>query len=244
MSEPKDTLFADALNHIAPFRFDQSVVDVFPDMIQRSVPGYQTIIAMTGVLAARYAQPNSVLYDLGCSLGASILAMRQQPLPADCRIVGIDNSSAMIKRCQSIVSTDSNTTDTELTCADITAFEYGPASVIVLNFTLQFVKPELRDQLVNTLVSQLLPGGIIIISEKVRFLEAHLDQLNIELHHEFKRRNGYSDLEIAQKRSAIEDVLIPDTIETHRSRLLAAGCDSCNVWFQCFNFASLVAIKS
>ena len=78
----------------------------------------------------------------------------------------------------------------------------------------------------------------------MRFLEAHLDQLNIELHHEFKRRNGYSDLEIAQKRSAIEDVLIPDTIETHRSLLLAAGCDSCNVWFQCFNFASLVAIKS
>jgi tRNA (cmo5U34)-methyltransferase len=240
----KDNLFSEPLDQIAPFRFDQSVVDVFPDMIKRSVPGYPTIIAMTGVLAARYAQPNTHLYDLGCSLGASILSMRQQPLPDGCKIIGIDNSPSMIKRCQSVLDTDSNTTPVELSCADISNAEYENASVIVLNFTLQFLRPEGRDALIQKLVASLCPGGILVISEKVEFTEPTLDQLNIELHHEFKRRNGYSDLEVAQKRSAIENVLIRDSIETHRKRLLNGGCDSANVWFQCFNFASIVALKA
>lgn len=240
----KDNLFSEPLDQIAPFRFDESVVSVFPDMIKRSVPGYPTIIAMTGVLAARYAQANSHIYDLGCSLGASILSMRQQPLPDSCKIIGIDNSPAMIERCQSVLDTDSNPTPVELRCDDITTANYNNASVIVLNFTLQFVLPEFRDALIHKLVASLRPGGILVISEKVEFTEPSLDQLNIELHHEFKRRNGYSDLEVAQKRSAIENVLIRDSIETHRKRLLSAGCDSANVWFQCFNFASIVALKA
>jgi len=244
MPDKPDTLFSKPLDQIAPFRFDQSVVEVFPDMIKRSVPGYQTIVSMTGVLASRYAQADSHIYDLGCSLGASTLAMRQQPLPAGCKIIGIDNSPAMIDRCQSVLETDTNDTSVELRCEDLLNSDYDNASVIVLNFTLQFVRPEFRDALMRKLVASLRPGGCIVISEKVQFSEPELDELNIALHHEFKLRNGYSELEVAQKRASIENVLIRDTIETHRQRLIDAGCNSCNVWFQCFNFASMVALKT
>lgn len=238
-----DNIYANPLGQVAGFVFDQTVVDVFPDMIKRSVPGYATIINMIGNLAERYAQPDSVCYDLGCSLGAATLAMRHRIRAANCAIIGVDNSAAMIERCHQVIAADSGEVPVELRCGSLQEIALERASVAVLNFTLQFIPVEQRPEVLAQIYRGLLPGGVLILSEKVAFNDQPHQELMIELHHNFKRSNGYSDLEIAQKRSAIENVLIPETLDTHRQRLRNAGFASVDVWFQCFNFASLIAIK-
>jgi tRNA (cmo5U34)-methyltransferase len=243
VSEIRDTIYAEPLADPGLFAFDDNVARVFPDMIKRSVPGYPTIIAMTGLLAARYASPGSTLYDLGCSLGASTLAMRQNLQTPDCRIVAVDNSSEMLDRCKNLIDTDTHDTPVELVCAPLQDIVIEDASVVVLNFTLQFIEQALRDAVINHICAGLRPGGIMVLSEKVVFEDPHLNELNIDLHHEFKRANGYSDLEIAQKRDSLENVLVPESLQDHRERIAKAGFSSCDVWFQCFNFASLIALK-
>jgi tRNA (cmo5U34)-methyltransferase len=243
VTDPRDTLYADPLSEHGLFTFDDSVARVFPDMIKRSVPGYPTIISMTGLLAGKYAIAGSSLFDLGCSLGASTLAMRQNIQQPDCRIISVDNSSAMLEHCKNIVDTDTHDTPVTLTCANLQDVVIKNASVVVLNFTLQFIPRELRDRVISDIYRGLLPGGVMVLSEKVTFEDPHLDELNIELHHQFKLANGYSDLEVARKRSALETVLLPETLNKHKQRIAEAGFNSCDVWFQCFNFASLVALK-
>ncbi len=243
MSDNRDTIYADPLREAGLFSFDENVARVFPDMIKRSVPGYTTIVAMTGLIAQRYATAGSQLYDLGCSLGASSLAMRQNLRADDCRIIGVDNSAPMLERCRSIIDTDTHETPVDLVNANLEDVEIENASVVVLNFTLQFIPLAIRDQVIKRIYTGLRPGGVMVLSEKVSFEDPHLDELNIDLHHEFKRANGYSELEIAQKRAAIENVLLPETLAKHKERIFAAGFSSCDVWFQCFNFASLVALK-
>ncbi len=244
MSHTKpDTLYADPLQQVAQFAFDDKVVDVFPDMIKRSVPGYATIINMIGSLAERYAQSGSHCYDLGCSLGAATLAMRHSIRAAGCSIIGVDNSAAMLARCAQVMKADASDIPVELVQANIQAVDITNASVAVLNFTLQFIPVQERLAVLNKIAAGLRPNGVLILSEKVAFDDATHQQLMIELHHNFKRANGYSDLEIAQKRAAIENYLIPETLATHRQRLREAGFHSVDVWFQCFNFASIIAIK-
>ena len=238
-----DNLYANPLAEIGAFAFDESVVNVFPDMIKRSVPGYATIINMIGNLAERYAQVDSHCYDLGCSLGAATLAMRHRIQSANCRIIGVDNSQAMITRCEQVISADSAEVDVDLYCADLYEFAITNASVVVLNFTLQFIPIEKRASILHKIYNGLKPNGVLILSEKLAFDDEQHQSLMIELHHNFKRANGYSELEIAQKRSSIENVLIPETLATHRQRLKNAGFSSVDVWFQCFNFASIIAIK-
>jgi tRNA (cmo5U34)-methyltransferase len=240
MTKP-DTLYSTPHASLARFAFDEHVVEVFPDMIQRSVPGYATIIAMTGVMAGRYAQSGSNCYDLGCSLGASTLAMAREIEELDCQIIGVDNSSAMIARCQHYIADLPQAVI--LRCESIQDTQISNASVVVLNFTLQFVPADERAALIQEISDAMRPSGILILSEKIRFSDPHLQELNTDLHHAFKRANGYSELEVAQKRNAIEDVLVPETLQQHQQRLRDAGFSSIDVWFQCFNFASLVAIK-
>lgn len=243
MTDSRDTIYADPLREAGLFTFDESVAKVFPDMIKRSVPGYTTIVAMTGLLAQRYASPGSRLYDLGCSLGASTLAMRQNLRAEGCRLVGVDNSLPMLERCRNIIDTDTHDTPVDLVCANLQDIHFDNASVVVLNFTLQFIPLKLRDKVIRDIYAGLRPGGIMVLSEKVTFEDPHLDELNIDLHHEFKRANGYSDMEISGKRAALENVLQPETLAQHKKRIGEAGFSSCDVWFQCFNFASLVALK-
>ena len=131
----------------------------------------------------------------------------------------------------------------ELVCDDVQHVAVTDASMVVLNFTLQFIPVPQRRELLQNIAAGLRPGGVLVLSEKVAFEDPQHQQLMIELHHNFKRANGYSDLEISQKRSALEDVLIPETLAVHRQRLRDAGFSSVDVWFQCFNFASLIAIK-
>jgi len=226
------------------FRFDASVARVFPDMIRRSVPGYTTIIPMIEVITEQYAQPGSNCYDLGCSLGASTLAMRHGIAHEDCQLFGVDNSSAMIERCEHYVALDDSPLPVTLRCEDILDTELENASVTTLNFTLQFVPPDRREELLGRIASATRPGGVLILSEKIRFESKEEQEIQTRLHHEFKRANGYSDLEISQKRTAIEQVLIPETLAAHRERLLAAGFERVALWYQCFNFVSMLAIKA
>ena len=188
-----------------------------------------------------------------------------------CVLHGVDNSNAMLNRAADVINesadadivTPANTSSThnastralntatelpvelpvELHCEDMQNATIENASVVALNFTLQFIPPSERDAMMQRIANGLLPGCALILSEKVTFDDPVLSQLHIDMYHNFKRANGYSDLEISQKRTALENVLIPDTLETHAARLKNVGFKSSSVWFQCFNFASIVAIK-
>jgi len=244
VAKKQDAIYASPLDEIIDFRFDERVVDVFPDMIQRSVPGYGTLISTIGVLAGRYAQANSHCYDLGCSLGAVTLSMRQRITQADCDIIAVDNSPAMIERGEQLLASDKQSTvPVSMLCANIQDVEISNASVVVLNFTLQFIPLADRLALVKRIYEGLKPGGVLILSEKIAFDDEQQHHFHIDVHHDFKRANGYSDLEISQKRSALENVLIPETLSTHQQRLTDAGFAFIDTWFQCFNFVSMVAVK-
>ncbi|MCK5639737.1 MAG: carboxy-S-adenosyl-L-methionine synthase CmoA [Gammaproteobacteria bacterium] len=238
-----DTLYAKPQPYLVDFNFDEKVTAVFPDMIRRSVPGYANIIAMLGLFAEEYSQTDSRLYDLGCSLGAATLSMRHHIQAKNCQIIAVDNSSAMVERCRENLESDLATTPVELICDDILSVAISNASVVVLNFTLQFISPETRLALLQKIHQGMLPGGVLVLSEKIAFNDPVEQQHQEEMHLAFKRANGYSELEISQKRTALENVLVPDTLEQHKSRLSAAGFSHSDVWFQCFNFASLVAHK-
>lgn len=239
-----DAIYATPLDEIVDFQFDQRVVDVFPDMIQRSVPGYALMISTLGILAARYAQKNSYCYDLGCSLGAASLAMRQRIAQPGCEIIAVDNSPAMIARAeQLLVHAEDSEVKVSLRCADIQNVDIENASVVVLNLTLQFIPPAQRLALLGRIYAGLRPGGLLVLSEKIAFESPARQQFHQDLHHDFKRANGYTDLEISQKRSALEKVMIPETLDCHQRRLQAAGFGFAEVWFQCFNFVSLGALK-
>lgn len=239
----KDYIYSKSLGEIADFRFNKQVADVFSDMIGRSVPGYRSIITMIETLTEHYSQPGSTLYDLGCSLGAATLSMRRGITTEGCKIISVDSSEAMVERCRKVIERDHSPTPVEILCADIRDVEIHQASVVVLNFTLQFIPPDERSRLLKKICAGMRPGGVVILSEKVRFEDDHVNALLADIHHDFKRAHGYSDLEISQKRTALENVLIPETIATHRARLLEAGFTSVDVWFQCFNFMSMLAIK-
>lgn len=238
----KDDIYA-RQQDVARFSFDEQVVRVFPDMIQRSVPGYATTIDMIGVLAARYARPGTCLYDLGCSLGAATVAMAALVPANSGRLVGVDNSPAMIERCTTLLREQGLSERVDLRLGDVATLPFETTSVAVLNFTLQFIPLAQRDELIGRLAEATVEGGILVLSEKIRFEDAHQNDLQRDWHHAFKRNNGYSDLEIAQKRNAIEDVLIPETLAAHEQRLRRAGYRDIQLWFRCFNFVSLVAIR-
>jgi tRNA (cmo5U34)-methyltransferase len=239
-----DDIYASPLEKVSEFTFDEAVARVFPDMIRRSVPGYTTIIPMIGLITEQYAQDGSACYDLGCSLGASTLAMRHGLKDKTCQLLAIDNSLSMIERCNHYIELDNEQTPVELLCADITKIDLAPCSVVTLNFTLQFIATHDRLALLKKIYEALKPGGVLILSEKICFDKPHEQSTLEELHWSFKKANGYSELEVSQKRSALEQVLLPDTLQAHQLRLKTAGFEHQHLWYQCFNFISLVAIKS
>jgi tRNA (cmo5U34)-methyltransferase len=237
-----DQLFAKPLQHVDRFRFDEQVAGVFADMIGRSVPGYDLTLNMIGVIAAHFGQYDSRCYDLGCSLGASTLAMRHR-IPDNCQIVAVDNSLAMVQRCLDSIQRDPASPRVDVICADILDVTIANASMVTLNFTLQFVCASRRLPLLAAIHRGLNAGGALILSEKIALSGNGEQKLFESLHHDFKRTMGYSDLEIAQKRAALDQVLLPDTVDTHKERLHLAGFREVYTWFQCLNFASWLAIK-
>lgn len=246
MKHSPDRLFAQPLADVPDFTFNEDVARVFPDMIKRSVPGYPTIVENIGVLAAQFACPGTCLYDLGCSLGAVSQALRRHVKSEGCRVIAVDNSPAMLERCREYLHAQDamfqELLPVETIEADILALEFEPTSLVAMNFTLQFIPPERRLELLGRIRQALLPGGALILSEKLRFDDAKEHILLGDLHIAFKRANGYSELEIAQKRSAIENVMKPDSLVEHHRRLQTAGFRKVVTWFQCLNFTSLIAL--
>jgi len=230
-----------------PFRFNENVARVFPDMLKRSIPGYAASIEAIGSLAARYVRAGTTCYDLGCSLGAATIAMRHGINEPCCRVVAIDTSEAMIERCRELIDEDDqlNGPETQVDIAqhDIRDVHIHNASMVVLNYTLQFIEPGDRDALVQQIFDGLNEGGLLVLSEKVVDENEHMESLLVDLHHEHKRRNHYSDLEVARKRAALENVLIPETVASHRERLQRAGFSHSAVWLRYFNFVSIIAIR-
>lgn len=238
-----DLLYAKKQAKIDTFSFNDQVADVFPDMINRSVPSYQTITEGIGKIARMTCSDGARIYDLGCSLGNVSLAISQTLQNKSVEIIGVDNSLAMIERCLHYISNFSYGQKIKIIEGDLTSLNLLENNLTVTNFTLQFVKPDLRQNVINSIFQSLLPGGVFVMSEKIRFEDNTLNELMIELHHDFKRENGYSDLEISQKRTALESVMILDSVDTHLSRLRSAGFKQCQVWYQHYNFISILAIK-
>ena len=214
-------------------------------MIRRSVPGYASVIAMTGVLAAEYVKPNTRVYDLGCSLGTSLMAAYDR-LNVPCELIGVDNSEAMITACKANLAAlpANNKIKTTLLCDDIANIQINNASLVIMNYTLQFIEPGIRLALLEKIAQGLQPGGVLVLSEKLAFEDSKTDTALTKLYYDFKKHNGYSELEISQKRQALENVLIPETENTHLDRLAQAGFSQSMSWFQCLNFHSFVAFKA
>ncbi|MGP1931088.1 MAG: carboxy-S-adenosyl-L-methionine synthase CmoA [Arsenophonus sp.] len=243
LNKKKDTLFADHIAKLDNWQFNEKVAEVFPNMIKRSIPGYLNIITMIGVLSTYFATPNSIIYDLGCSLGATVLSIRRNINIKNCKIIAIDNSSAMIKRCQEYVYAYKANTPVEIIEGDILDISIENASMVILNFTLQFIDRANRQQLINRIYKGLNPGGVLILSEKFNFNDNKIESLLFNMHLDFKRIHGYSELEINQKRNMLENIMLTDSINTHKSRLISAGFNHLDLWFQYINFGSLLAIK-
>ena len=209
----KDKVYSQAQAHIVDFAFTSEVADVFPDMIRRSVPGYETVIPLTGLIAARELVDHDLVLDLGCSLGATSQALLSQSTLPNIRVVGVDNSQPMIDRAQAL----NQDRRAEFVLADIKDIvmepEYQGAKVILLNFVLQFFDPGTRMTILQGLKDLLCDNGLLIISEKVKNRDADLHAFYDQTHLAWKQANGYSGLEISQKRTALENVMIVDDIE-------------------------------
>lgn len=231
-SSPRDRLF-DIPRQLVDFAFDESVAAVFPDMIRRSVPGYETVVALTGLVAARHLDNGGRCYDLGCSLGASTLAVLRAIGDMPCEVFAVDSSGAMLDEAHRRGRIDDRV---EWVQADVREVEIDDAQVVILNYVLQFLPPEDRLPLLRRIRAGLATGGVLIVSEKLA-AGGYFD----DLHLDFKRANGYSELEIGQKRAALENVMRIDTDEAHLARFREAGFEPAEVWFRCLNWASFVA---
>lgn len=239
-----DRLYLDKQSSLSSFEFNEDVASVFDDMISRSVPGYGLMLDCMEDICDRFVRHHSRIYDLGCSLGTFTQKLYRRFQDHPVHLIAVDNSAAMLRRCRErieIKKSDQLVLETQQ--ADIEQVGIENASVVVLNLTLQFVEPERREQMIKKIFNGMLPGACLILSEKVEFENPEIQAFQQQGHYDFKLRNGYSELEIAQKRNALEQVLVPDREDIHMRRLQSAGFTQCFKWFQCFNFISFIAIK-
>ncbi|MEQ8690391.1 MAG: carboxy-S-adenosyl-L-methionine synthase CmoA [Pseudomonadales bacterium] len=236
----QDQVYRKSQSHIVDFAFTAEVADVFPDMIRRSVPGYETVIPMTGLIAARHLGADGRAFDLGCSLGATTQAILSQNDSPHIRVTGMDNSAPMIERATEL-NQDSRATFVLADAQDTaTHAQLEGANVILLNFVLQFFEPVTRLDTLRSLRTHMADDGLLLVSEKVKHSEASTHALFDQTHLAWKQANGYSELEISQKRSALENVMRVDTIEAHQQRFIEAGFSRVIQWYQCMNWASFL----
>lgn len=247
-----DTIFTTPLDKYARFSFDEEVVACFPDMIRRSVPGYGQMLAMLPIFAKRHlsfgqageqGQRISRIYDLGCSLGAVSFALADKFCASDIEICAIDISMPMIERAKSVLSEHYPNHNIRFIASDVCTLDFQPCDMIVLNLTLQFLAPDTRLALLQKCHDALSDGGVLILTEKTHLADEQDDAWQVERYYDFKRANGYSELEISGKRNALENVLITDTEHLHHTRLGKAGFDRTLTWFKFLNFISIIAFK-
>ncbi len=242
--EKKDTIFACPRERVAPFEFNETVVSVFDDMIHRSVPLYREIVTRQAQLAALHYREGTLVYDLGCSNGNLGLLLLGEMGDRPFSMVAVDNSAPMLGAYEERLSSIPGGRERiHLACKDIQDTEIENASVVIVNLTLQFLPVDLRDRLVRRIYRGLVPGGVLLFTEKVVHESETLSGLQQDFYYRFKKENGYSGLEISQKRDALENVLIPETVETHRERLMGAGFTEIDIWLKWFNFAAFICLK-
>lgn len=239
MTNKLDQIYQSGSAKLGSFVFDSRVADVFTDMISRSVPGYQQILEMLPTITRQFKSENANYYDLGCSLGAGMLAMSESLKDQNYSLIGVDNSTAMIDQARVNLSG----LNYQLFEQDLLKTNINNAAIVLMNFTLQFIPIEQRDVVINNIFSGLNNGGAFILSEKIKFDSPKTNQTLINIHHQYKADQGYSQLEIAQKRDAIENVLIPETLNCHIKRLEHAGFSVITPWVQNLQFISILAIK-
>ena len=228
-------MFAERGKDLVDFVFDESVAQVFPDMIRRSVPGYEVVAPLTGLIAAKHLPAGGRCYDLGCSLGAATYAVLRAVADMPCEIVAVDDSAAMLDKARALHANGADERVRWLQ-ADVREAPLENAAVVVLNYTLQFLPREDRLPLLRRIRGALADSGVLVLSEKLAAGEYFQD-----LHLRFKRANGYSDLEIAQKRDALENVMRIDAEAVHLERLREAGFARSAVWFRCLNWGAFAA---
>jgi tRNA (cmo5U34)-methyltransferase len=239
MNNKIDQIYRNEQARPGSFKFDSRVAEVFSDMISRSVPGYQQILEMLPTLTRQFSSDNGKYYDLGCSLGAGMLAMSEGLKNSRFTLIGVDNSTAMIE--QAVLNLAN--LNTELHIQDLVETRIDNATMVLMNFTLQFIPIADRALVIDNIYTGLNEGGAFILSEKIKFDEEQTNQTLIDIHHQYKADQGYSELEIAQKRDAIENILIPETLNTHTQRLRDAGFRVITPWVQNLQFISILAIK-
>lgn len=238
----RDQIYLKPLKKIPKFVFDANVARVFDDMIQRSVPGYSDIIQMCGVLSSVFVKPHTRVYDLGCSLGTASRAVLQATFQRNFELIAVDSSASMLEKAR-VNLAGRFSARILLDHAPIESTGIKNASFVMLNFVLQFIPQQERAALLNKIYSGMNSGAALVLSEKIDFETKREREIHTKLHEAFKKARGYSDLEISQKRTALEKVLVPETLLVHEKRLRKAGFSQIYVWFRCFNFISLIAVK-
>jgi tRNA (cmo5U34)-methyltransferase len=239
----KDEVFNKEMKLVPDFSFGNGVAEVFDDMLDRSVPFYQEIQRMIMEMAADFAVEGSNVYDLGCSTGTTLLNL-DQCIPDGVKIIGIDNSEAMLEKCRLKLQSNNHARDFELRCIDLNdGINIENASVVCMVLTLQFIRPLYRNKLIDSIFRGMNENGCLILVEKVVGEDTLMNRLFIKYYYEMKKKKGYSKLEISQKREALENVLIPYRLLENREMLLDCGFRYCDVFFKWYNFCGMVAIK-
>lgn len=242
MSIKRDQVFKEYLNNLSQFRFNENVAKAFDDMAARSIPSYLENQPAMGIYAQTFYKENTKIYDLGCSIGTISLACADALKDKNPHIIALDNSQSMISQAQEKLS-EFKQFNIELRCQDILDLEMEDTSLVYFNYTLQFMHPDSRDQVIEKIYKAMIPGGALILSEKIISENPIFEQLQQDRYYIFKRNNGYSNLELSQKRDALESFLRPESVESHISRLSRTGFKHAELWSRNMNFASFIAIK-
>ncbi len=222
------------------FEFDEEVAAVFDDMLERSVPFYKESQKITEFFTLRNLDQKGIVYDLGCSTAATLLGIHRN-LHVKATLIGLDNSEAMLQRAKR--KCEAYGANIEIYNADILKYDYKEADVFISNYTLQFIRPLVREELVKKIAVALKKEGIFIFSEKIISHHSKLNKELIECYYDFKKEQGYSEYEIMQKREALENVLVPYSEEENIKMALNAGFSHCEVLLRWANFATFIAIK-
>ena len=243
MSENMDQVFKDAITKPSDFKFSSKVAGVFDDMVNRSVPYYGEMQRMIGELAAAHFRENTNIYDLGCSTGTTMICMNES-IPEHIPFIGIDDSPDMLEKCQKKLTQIGFKRKVTLETADLNSgVTIENASIVVLCLTLQFVRPIAREKLMKTIFNGLVKEGVVIIIEKILAEESTFNRDFINYYYDYKRRNDYSEMEISQKREALENVLIPYKLSENITLMRDAGFSHCEVFFKWYNFSGFIAIN-
>jgi len=241
----KDEIFKKEKKEITPFAFSHEVTRVFDDMVNRSIPFYKEIHQLIiDLLKLKLTKDNLIINDLGCSTGAVILSIESWLKHAgrSAHFNGFDNSAPMLSKCNEKLS-DYRVRSFTLFEEDLNKSTLPQNNLSIMNYTLQFIDIEKRKELLKKIYDSLESKGLFILSEKITpELESNED-LICDLYYEFKKNNGYSELEIAQKREALINVLKPLTPNEQIRMLKDAGFQRSEIFFRWYNFVTYVCIK-